>query len=533
MVFLFALILALRLPTYFEPYWYGDEAIYLTIGTGINQGETLYKDIVDHKTPIIYYLARVPDQLSFRVLLTGWMFVATGAFFYVAKELLGNKRIAWIASVVFVLATTLPTFEGMIPNGELFVLGFILPAVALLYRRIKDQPLEHYPSLNKQSLLRPKQLLKLATSTFGVTDKVWLIGVGALLGLAILTKVPAGFDVGAIYLLLLFVTLKKKSKEHSLDRKLAKALQFCSQALWLTLGVLTPIILSFMYFGLLGAFRDYIQFGLLYNFHYTGTWAPESTLPLVSLFYSLKGKFLLLGAGTALVLAATKYLKPLTAFSAVWVWWALIAASLSNRPYAHYFIQVMPALVLCCFVFGQEMYILFRKRTHSAKRFLAVHAIVIFLTFLFVGYVDGAVHVTANRYDMFSYYGRYWKALTGQTSKIAFEDSFNELIADNRLAAQVIDSEHPEQIYIWGTNPMLYAQTHTTPPDKFTVLFHVADLNVYDQTILNVIHGNPSFIVVMKDAEKPPVSLERYINNNYVPVFNLEYMNVWHRRALP
>ena len=49
---------------------------------------------------------------------------------------------------------------------------------------------------------------------------------------------------------------------------------------------------------------------------------------------------------------------------------------------------------------------------------------------------------------------------------------------------------------------MLYAQTHTTPTDKFTVLFHVADLNVYDQTIDHIISGAPEYIVIMKDAEK-------------------------------
>ena len=62
-------------------------AIYLTVGEGINQGKILYKDIVDHKTPVIYYLARVPNQLSFRLLLTAWMIPIAAALLYLVPDL--------------------------------------------------------------------------------------------------------------------------------------------------------------------------------------------------------------------------------------------------------------------------------------------------------------------------------------------------------------------------------------------------------------------------------------------------------------
>ena len=51
------LIIILRVPSIFEPYWYGDEGIYLTIGNALAQGETLYRDIHDNKPPFIYLLA--------------------------------------------------------------------------------------------------------------------------------------------------------------------------------------------------------------------------------------------------------------------------------------------------------------------------------------------------------------------------------------------------------------------------------------------------------------------------------------------
>jgi len=35
------LLLILRIPNFFEPYWYGDEAIYLSLGNALNKGENV------------------------------------------------------------------------------------------------------------------------------------------------------------------------------------------------------------------------------------------------------------------------------------------------------------------------------------------------------------------------------------------------------------------------------------------------------------------------------------------------------------
>src|SRR5690606_34290710 len=39
-------LFVLRIPNLAEPYWYGDEAIYLTIGTALRAGGELYATIV-------------------------------------------------------------------------------------------------------------------------------------------------------------------------------------------------------------------------------------------------------------------------------------------------------------------------------------------------------------------------------------------------------------------------------------------------------------------------------------------------------
>ena len=150
LLLLLTLMLLLRIPNLFEPYWYGDEGIYLTIGNALKDGQHLYADIIDHKTPIIYFLAMVPDQRLFRLLNIFWMLVTTIFFHHLAKKLIKPKKYAVLASLIFILLTTLPRLEGNIPNGELFVMGFIMLGSFLLS---KTRLFDNFFAENKETNL--------------------------------------------------------------------------------------------------------------------------------------------------------------------------------------------------------------------------------------------------------------------------------------------------------------------------------------------------------------------------------------------
>ena len=49
-----ALGVALRLPSLFRPLWSDDEAIYAVTADAIRRGALLYRDVVDHKPPLVY-----------------------------------------------------------------------------------------------------------------------------------------------------------------------------------------------------------------------------------------------------------------------------------------------------------------------------------------------------------------------------------------------------------------------------------------------------------------------------------------------
>ena len=111
-------------------------------------------------------------------------------------------------------------------------------------------------------------------------------------------------------------------------------------------GFLLPIGLSVVYFGLKGNLQSYFDFGLLYNFKYISDWGSPFKNPITIFLFSLKGRALVLGIYLALLFWFRNKLKPSVLFVLVWFGMTLFALLLSLRPYPHYFIQIVPPVVL-------------------------------------------------------------------------------------------------------------------------------------------------------------------------------------------
>lgn len=130
-----ALVLVLRIPTFFEPYYYGDEMVYLTLGQGVRQGVQLYKNIHDNKPPLLYLAAAAAGNLFwFKVILAFWSLITVAFFFKLAKVLFKSEKTVKVATVIFALLTTLPLLEGPTANAELFMIGPSIVAFLLLLR---------------------------------------------------------------------------------------------------------------------------------------------------------------------------------------------------------------------------------------------------------------------------------------------------------------------------------------------------------------------------------------------------------------
>ncbi|HPR14305.1 MAG TPA: hypothetical protein PLK72_03245, partial [Candidatus Woesebacteria bacterium] len=191
-----------------------------------------------------------------------------------------------------------------------------------------------------------------------------------------------------------------------------------------------------------------------------------------------------------------------------------------NRPYPHYFIQMVPPFALLLVEMGSH----FQKRLAGVKKHykslvagLALISLTIFVM-LTLGFKP---------YSTSKYYSQFWRMATGQIAKAEYDYSFNNLTRDNQKLATLIDELALEKIFIWGDNAMLYAQTKTVPTSRFTVAFHIKDFADYEGTLAQIKEEEPKLIVVMKNDQHTFPQLNTYLKENYLVNSQFDHVNLF------
>src|SRR3972149_9024695 len=208
LIAMLVLVFILRIPSFFEPFSYGDEMIYLTLGEALRQGMTLYRDVHDNKPPFLYILAAIAGNVFwFRVILAFWNLATIFVFWKLAQAILPKReRVQKVATIIFAILSTLPLFEGQVANAEIFM---ILPTMAALLIL----------------LTRKHDFRNLFVS-------------GLLFSAATLFKVPAAFDVPVI-LTFWLINLKGGRKGLTI---------FIRNTAAIFAGFLSPILFSFLWY---------------------------------------------------------------------------------------------------------------------------------------------------------------------------------------------------------------------------------------------------------------------------------------------
>ena len=320
------------------------------------------------------------------------------------------------------------------------------------------------------------------------------------------------------------------------------------QVLTILLGAVTPIILSIVYFVAVGSGKDYLDYGLLYNFRYAGSWGLPFTHPFLLQSFTLPGKTLYLIGLVLLLSLFKKYLRPAVQFIFLWFAAALFASLLSNRPYPHYFIQLVPPLALLLSITLESLFKFFKllktnssdpntkkitaKTGHSTKKEKILHLLIpvqfsVLVLFIFV---SAMTLLNFGPYEVTKYYVNWYKLVSGNMTTQEYRQSFDSLMNDNYKAAPIISAAGSPDLFIWGTNPMLYALTQTQPTGRFTVSFHIKDFNAYEETLRAVIKKSPPFIVVMNNETQQLPELNQYLIDNYVRDNNkFDHFVLWKR----
>ena len=299
------LFILFRLPSLFEPYWYGDEGIYLALGQGIRRGLLLFQQIHDNKPPTLYYLAAFSQTVfGFRLLLLLLMVPTIYFFNRLAKKFLSPRQTTF-STFLFLILTSIPLIEGSIANAEVFML---LPTILafLIFLNYKKSYL-----------------------SFLVT--------GLLLGIAFTIKVPVAFE--AVFLGLWILIFQK--------HKIKKLFLF-------SFAFILPIFLYLIYFALKDALQPFLFAALLQNFGYLSSWSTgtqQSSVASGGLIW--RGLILSITWVVSFFLYHRRVISKNLFFLSAWFFAALFGVLLSGRPYPHYLIQILPPLCLLLFYYSK------------------------------------------------------------------------------------------------------------------------------------------------------------------------------------
>jgi hypothetical protein len=148
LVAVFALGVLLRAPTFGRPLLSDDEAIYATTADAMTRGDRLYRDVVDHKPPLIYHvyqagfaaLGRYQTHGAHALVILSVLLTA-GLLFSIQRRdgpVPSDGAGLAAAGLFLVFSTTWHDYDALAANCELFLLAAQAAAAWLLLRDLRD-----------------------------------------------------------------------------------------------------------------------------------------------------------------------------------------------------------------------------------------------------------------------------------------------------------------------------------------------------------------------------------------------------------
>jgi len=463
-------VIILRVPSLFEPYYYGDEMIYLTLGQGLRNGLAFYRDLHDNKPPVLYLLAGLSGNLSlFKTLLAGWSLATIVIYWQFLKKILKNSQVIIVSTILFAVLTTIPLFEGNIANAENFFIGPIILSFSLLWSPV-------------------------------ITTKK-LFWAGFLFGLASLIKVPAAFDMLAVFAFWLIT--------YGLNRK--GVIKTIRQIIIFSIGFLLPVVVIFVYYTSIGAFSEYLIAAYLQNFGYVSSWkrsvVQESFLvknwPLIL-------RFLLAVIGAVGLYWQRKKLSPTFIFTCLWLLFSLFAVTLSERPYPHYFLQAVPAVAI---LLGYLVADKTKLQTLSIIPLSLAFLVPVVFRFWY--------------YPTSTYYTRFLAFATRQINYTGYLKSFDSNLPNFYQIATYLNQEttRRDKIFVWGDAPVVYALSQRQPPIKYVAGYHINDFYTWTETLKDLRVQVPKMIIL--DTHSSHLEIVSFLKERYGFVTQFGDWQIW------
>lgn len=445
----------LRLPSLFEPYWYGDEGIYQAVAMLVNSGADLYSGAWENKPPllIVLYALFNSDQFLLRSLSLIFGLISIWFFYFVAKKLFsGSKYASVVSTSIYAIIFGTRLIEGNVANAENFMLLPILVAALLI--------------ISAESFKKSRQILA-------------YFSAGLLLSFAFLTKIVAVFDF-LTFGFFLFINSLSDFKNDLVK----KIIPF-------VLGFFIPILVIIFYFYIIGNFKDFSDAFLVSNVGYVGInnsfIIPQGFLILKALVLAL---FLLI-----ILWKRDNYSKSVL-FILIWFTFSLFSAFFSQRPYTHYLLMFLPAF---CLMIGAII------EYKKLRLTLFTYLLIAFFTVTFVFDFKG---------ELFKYYENFALYLVNKKDVNSYQAFFDKNTPRDYEIAMYIraNTTDEDKVFIWGNNAQVYKLANKTPIVRYTVAYHITffPTGVSDMTKA-INEQKPRLIVIMPDVNiEYPLTLDGY-----------------------
>lgn len=472
------LFLLLRLPSLFEPNWYGDEGIYQTIGYALNNGRILYAGIWDNKPPLLYILYAFlhADQFLIRFASIVSGLAAIVVFYLLSRNLFKTQKIAAITTTIFSILFALPFLEGNIANAENFMLLPILLAGYLIFT-VSTQT-EIFPSISEK--LRQNKPIIYAIS-------------GLLLSLAFLFKIVAIFDTAAFSCFLFFMMLPKRTTiSLATFFRPSYVLSVGRRLLPFFFGFITPIVGTILYFLFVGAFTDYIQAAFLSNISYVG-YNNDIFFPHDLLLFKV---CILLGVLWIIAKKRAVFSDEII-FLSLWGIFSLFDLFFSQRPYVHYLLVFLP-------VFSLSWGLLFIHQKLQKQLTLVGIILTIILSFYF------KLHPI--KYTVM-YYTNFLSFISNQKTLASYMTFFDRVTLRDQHVSEYLKSHTQKNatVLLWGNSAQIYVLSYTLPPGKYTVAYHIAhNKKAIAEMNVSLKKNPPVYIAIFPDQAVIPFSLSNY-----------------------
>jgi 4-amino-4-deoxy-L-arabinose transferase-like glycosyltransferase len=520
-----ALVIVVRLPSFFEPHHYGDEGVFAATAQRLLQGHTLYREAWDDKPPLVFLIyAGVlwlfgPSMLALRILGALWAAATTLIVRAIGRRAIGPGA-GWAAALVVAVLAALPFTESTLLLTEALA---ALPSAAAILAVMRNaecgMPNGKRAAHHRADSADPTQPAQVHVPYAAVA--------GALLGVAFLFKQVAALDAVAVGLWLLL------RRGHPLRNTLLLACGWClpvaAAALWLASG---------------GALADawHAVFGFYSLYLREGSATPPA-------FTALK----LAPAGLALAWALWIRRRTGSAGSSelllLWFGFAVLGATLAGRPFGHYLVQVYaPAALLIGMIGphppapspnagrGGDMSTAVEERSPlpalgegSGVRAFSALLLTLALIIVLAGFRGfWWSHPTLQP----AYYANWLAWAAGWKSRDEHDRTFSWRVANQNELVRLIAADGGERtLFVWGEYPWLYPLTDSHNPTRYTTSYHTSFVPQAKAEVLRDLECDPPQYIAQELEEwRRLPGLTSFLESRYQPMARVDNTVLWRRR---